>query len=1037
MIAPFLLCQPRIGNAQNPIKEAARAAKVSPDLLAVQTNNGAPTPLPVRGLQVQNLAILTGNTVAIEAVSIEENSQALLESLRRLGLLNGVSVKRMVSGYLPIDKIDELKEVPGLKFARPAYQPQHNAGSVTSQGDKAMRADVARQTYGVTGVGSKIGIISDSYDKLGGAAAGVRSGDLPSGVEVLLDYLQPDASDEGRAMAELVHDVAPGAAIAFHTAQGGQAVFAKAIRDLAAAGCNIIVDDIIYFAEPFFQDGIVAQAADEVVTMHNATFFSAAGNQARSSYQAGFKDSGINIPNYGQAHDFGGGDIRQRITLPAGGTIRLAFQWDDSFFSASGVGARSDLDVLVYSTEGALINGSFGDNMLGDPFEIISLSNSSNGPISVDIVIVKFAGPDPGLVKWINFGSQNIAIEYDTKSSTSYGHANASRAISVAAAPYFYTKAFNGNLETAIVEDFSSAGGTPTLFTTTGERINGAVGITRQKPDITSVDGGNTTFFYPGQDAESDGFPNFFGTSAAAPHAAAVAALMQQKATNGLAPSSIATALKTTAMDMDDPLTPDFDSGFDYRTGYGFIQADRAIQATIQPLALVQPMYTCATGQLTFQTTGGDGSPVEYRSVGITDWTLQPVQFIDAPVRADKNSTTVYLQARQHGFEATTYAFNFRAYCEGSNGNQPPILDNPIGTQLAQRDTYFAFQLPGNTFSDPDNDPLTYSATGLPTGLTFDAVNRRIEGIPTQAGTFPITITAVDAGGLSAQVMFTLLVSPTGSTQPLALIAPLYDCSTGAITFRTVEGDGTPITYTAIGVQRNAPTEASGMVEAELRGDPKPIVISATQSGVTVSYTFDFAAFCRGEGAPTPPVTGTLALLAPTYDCASGQFSFQVTGVKAGKTVEYYSVPGITDWSVNPTHQFNNDLRTAGDVKPFTLRARYTGEPGSEVTLEWIRPLPCLPNARLATEEIHRGLQVMVLGNPARDEQVEINVLGATGKSLQVRVSNSRGEPISEQTVETTGTALRRYISLGRSPGIYLLQVNDGAAHRTVKIVRQ
>lgn len=365
------------------------------------------------------------------------------------------------------------------------------------------------------------------------------------------------------------------------------------------------------------------------------------------------------------------------------------------------------------------------------------------------------------------------------------------------------------------------------------------------------------------------------------------------------------------------------------------------------------------------------------------------------------------------------------------------MLDNPIGTQFARRGQFFDFQFPANTFADPDNDALTYSIVGLPDGLTFNAANRRISGTPAQAGTFPIIIRATDPANQSAQATFSLIVSPAGTTQPLSLIQPLYDCATGAITFRTIEGDGTTITYTAIGIRRNAPTDATGVVEAELRGDPKPILITATQSGVSVSYTFDFAAFCTGGGTPPPPSNGPFALVAPGYNCATGSFTFKVVNVAPGKLVEYYSVPGITDWSTNPIHQFNNDLRTAGDVKPFTLRARYVGEPGSEVTLVWVRPAPCSSAARVAAGESGSGLQVTVLGNPARDEQVDIDVSGAGGRSLQLRVSNSRGEWMSEQTVEMSGTTQRQRVSIGRSPGIYLLQVGTDIERKTVKIVRQ
>jgi hypothetical protein len=1030
----FLLAgQVNTARAQSPGKQAARAARLTTDLVNLPTGNSASIPSEVRGLEKLTRFQMRGDRIAIEAATAPNwDASTLLQALQGLGLTDGRAYNQLVFGYLPVSQLNALKDIPALRFARPAYKPIHSAGIVTSQGDKALKADLARQTYGLTGTHSKVGILSDSYNALGGAGAGVASGDLPAGVQVLEEYQEPDASDEGRAMAEIVHDVAPGAAIAFNTAFTGQAGFAQGIKSLAAAGCNIIVDDVSYFAEPFFQDGIIAQAVDEVVTNNNVTYFSSAGNSGRSSYQSTYRNGGpLSHPTYGllgNPHDFGGGDVYQRITIPAGGQVIIGFQWDDPFASVSGgAGARTDMDLLVYYN-GMLIPflSSANANIGGDPVEISGYANTSNAPISIDLVLVKYEGPDPGLIKWINFGS-TVAIEYDTQSSTTYGHSNANRAIAVAAARYTNTPAFNPSLTTALVENFSSAGGTPTLFTTTGARINGVMGLTRPKPELTGPNGGNNTFF--GNDFEGDGFPNFFGTSASAPHLAAVAALMQERAGNSLAPSSVLSLLAETALDMDDPLTPGFDTGFDYRTGYGFVQADKAIQAiaTGQPLALVQPVFNCQTGAITYQTTGGDGSRIEYQGIGITDWSPNPNQLLDAPVLADLNSKTVLLKARQSGREVT-YLFNFRAYCQGSNGNQPPTLAVPIENQFAQRGTYFTFQFPANTFSDPNNDVLTYTATGLPEGLTFDAANRRISGTPTQAGTFPVTIVATDPGNLSAQAMFNLTVAPNGNTRPLALIAPLYDCATGTITFRTVDGDGTPITYFAIGITRNAPTDASGTVETELRADPKPIIIQATQSGVTVSYTFDLPGACGST-------ISNFRLVEPAYNCATGVFTFQVANVAPGKTVEYYSVPGITGWTTNPTHQFNNDLRTAGDVKPFTLRARYVGEPASEVTLEWIRPAPCSSNGRLAATDAE--LNVIVLGNPSTSEIIELNVTGIQGSSLQFRVLDSRGALISEQRVQTSESTGHQRMSVGRSAGIYLLNVGTDTQQKTVKIIRQ
>lgn len=232
------------------------------------------------------------------------------------------------------------------------------------------------------------------------------------------------------------------------------------------------------------------------------------------------------------------------MTIPAGGQIIISFQWDDPFFSVSGApGAQTDMDLLVYFNNIYRPTlSSVNNNIGGDPVEIIGLSNSGSSPVSVELVLVKHAGPDPTLVKWVNFGS-TAATEYDTRSSTAIGHENTRLGVSVGAAPWYNTPAFNPALTTAIIEPFSSAGGTPILFDTNGQRIGTVV---RQKPDITSVDGGNTTFFYADSPSDSDAFPNFFGTSAAAPHAAGVAALMQEKSGNTLSPATITSILKQT-----------------------------------------------------------------------------------------------------------------------------------------------------------------------------------------------------------------------------------------------------------------------------------------------------------------------------------------------------------------------------------------------------------------------------------------------------------------------------------------------------------
>ena len=144
-------------------------------------------------------------------------------------------------------------------------------------------------------------------------------------------------------MLQIVHDVAPAAELAFNTAVLGQAGFAQGIVNLATvAASDVIVDDIIYFAEPMFQDGVIAQAVDQVVDL-GVAYFSSAGNANRTSYESAFDDSGIS--GFGGAlHDFDPGagvDTFQQVTLGAGASISLSFQWDDPFGSISSGGAAA------------------------------------------------------------------------------------------------------------------------------------------------------------------------------------------------------------------------------------------------------------------------------------------------------------------------------------------------------------------------------------------------------------------------------------------------------------------------------------------------------------------------------------------------------------------------------------------------------------------------------------------------------------------------------------------------------------------------
>jgi len=372
-------------------------------------------------------------------------------------------------------------------------------------------------------------------------------------------------------MMQIVHDVAPGAAQAFHTADNGQADFANGIIELATvAGADVINDDVIYFAEPMFQDGPIAQAIDTVKAM-GVAYFSAAGNERRQSYEDTFRDSGqLGYFAGSTRHDFdaaGGVDGLQQVTIPGNTQVAFVLQWDDPYYSVSGgAGAQTDLDIILYPSHGTPA-GSATRNIGGDPVEVFSYVTPGGPTRTYEIGIEHYAGPLPSRIKYVYFGDLTVD-EYATHSGTVYGHPNAAGARAVGAARYDATPAFGTS--PPVLEYFSSAGGQEILFDPAGNPVSEL----RQKPEIVAPDGGDTTFFYPGWDYEPNGYPNFFGTSAAAPHAAGVAALLKAY-DPALTPDAIYTALQTTAIDMDAP-------GVDFDSGYGLIQAPAAL-ASLNP----------------------------------------------------------------------------------------------------------------------------------------------------------------------------------------------------------------------------------------------------------------------------------------------------------------------------------------------------------------------------------------------------------------------------------------------------------------------
>jgi hypothetical protein len=475
-----------------------------------------------------------------------------------------------IRARMPVAQLETLAGLPTVRSIRPADRA-FTRKIDTSEGDVAHRADLVRSTYGIDGAGIGIGVLSDGVDTL---AARQASGDLPPVVTVLAG--QAGTGDEGTAILEIIFDLAPGADLFFATAFNGQAQFAANIIALQAAGADVIIDDVGYFAESVFQDDTIADAVDTVVAA-GAMFFSSAGNFGNlndgtsSVYEGNFNFTGT-LFGPQQAHDFDGlGDTMNLITADTPFVFTL--HWSDP----NGASAN-DHDLFLLNGPGTMVIASSTDVQDGDDDPIEGIDSDMFDDTGNNLVVARDVGAAD---RFFHLNSNSGRMEFDTDGQTS-GHPTAVGAVGVAAVHQGTAGGAGGVFDgSESVETYSSDGPrqmfyafdgtayTPGVFTAPG-------GVLRQKPDLTAADCVDTS---------TPGFGVFCGTSAAAPHAAAIAGLLLER---GFAPNAVLDAMKSTALDIEAP-------GTDRDSGVGIVDAFAAADALLPALGPVGTLLLVAT----------------------------------------------------------------------------------------------------------------------------------------------------------------------------------------------------------------------------------------------------------------------------------------------------------------------------------------------------------------------------------------------------------------------------------------------------------
>ena len=320
---------------------------------------------------------------------------------------------------------EELTPMSG-RVASPAARRTLNtcAPGVVSEGDQQLGADVARARYRVDGAGIKVGVMSDSFNTgtpATKAANDIATADLPgpgnpcgrtTPVQVLDDSAtqappKGPTADEGRAMTQIVHDLAPGADLAFATAFTGQVAFAANIKALANAGADVIADDIIYFAEPYYQDGIVANAVNDVTTNQGVAYFSMAfnnnriiaGNDSNSWEAPAYRNAGSCPAPVGgtDCMDFDPGpgvDSTFDLTWSGSSLFRIGLQWAEP---QNGVATNLDLYVIDAATNTVVASSTQNNVTSGLPSEFVAFTPNSTTAGNYRLVIRRVAGFAPRL----------------------------------------------------------------------------------------------------------------------------------------------------------------------------------------------------------------------------------------------------------------------------------------------------------------------------------------------------------------------------------------------------------------------------------------------------------------------------------------------------------------------------------------------------------------------------------------------------------------------------------------------------------------
>ena len=604
--ATLLAAAPGASAAGKPSKVASVIEQVAGDVDRARKAGRSPARLSGQVAKVAADGAIEVNVWALGQVTARERAQLTRLGARIVASATAPSRRRypaygLFQAAVPHDRLDEVAALDWVAAVTPPDYGQsddHPTNPTNSQGVALHNADDV-QTRGVNGTGVNVGVISNGVPSL-------AAGDLPA---VTVNNVGCAAGtpqcDEGTAMLEIVHDMAPGAGLLFDAGGAGDAVAAHigAQNWLAANGADVITEDMAFDQQPAFQYGALAANGDMIaangVSMHSSAGNLGSAHAARmAATGTGQGPDGATGPCAGSEPDngvaiAGGTDNTFDLSVPAGGNGSITLQWSEprAIAPTAGQGGFTNLDLYVLDAAGTTCvaqSTTVQSQGVGDTLEVAGLAPGTykvvvdveNAPagVAVPTLDLKMRGTNP-----IDATTRALSLNPDSNYT---GQATSAAALNAQAS--------------GALEAFSAAGPVQLLTTTQcpandpapcGNGQAGALNQTAGGPTWGAAD--NVTVTGVG------GFGSpFAGTSAAAPHAAACDALLRDELDQpAAAPATTNARLRATAQD----IAP---AGVDDVTGAGRLDCLQAVNDAPTAKVAAPP----STQEGTNVTLDGSGS---------------------------------------------------------------------------------------------------------------------------------------------------------------------------------------------------------------------------------------------------------------------------------------------------------------------------------------------------------------------------------------------------------------------------------------------